>query len=151
MIYFPNFSELHSVLSEWKNTKSLIIIKSDLKTVFCSGGDLQALFKSNLQYREEFMKEQYRLHYLISTIQAPYVALINGITMGGGAALGVHGMFSVATENTVFAMPEVKIGTFPDCGFSYLLSRLPDQLGLYLGLTGEKLRGKWQKCQLTFP
>lgn len=137
---------MHSVLSEWKNTKSLVIVKSDLKSVFCAGGDLREQFESPQPQREKFMKGQYRLNYLISTIRSPYVSFINGITMGGGAGISVHGMYRVATENTVFAMPEGKIGLFPDVGFSYVLPRLPGHIGMYLGMTGVTLKGGKTIC-----
>ncbi|KAK2983476.1 hypothetical protein RJ640_006489 [Escallonia rubra] len=69
------------------------------------------------------------------------VVLINGIVMGGGAGLSMHGSFRVVTENTVFAMPEATIGHFPDVGASYFLSRLPGYYGEYLGLTGARIDG----------
>lgn len=133
---------MHSVMSQWQFTKSLIIVKSDLKTVFCAGGDLRELFESSLPLRHQNVNQLYRLNYLVSTLRTPYVALINGLTIGAGAGLAVHGMFRVATENTVMAMPEVKIGIFPDVGFSYILPRLPGHLGMYFGLTGDQLKGK---------
>lgn len=69
------------------------------------------------------------------------MALINGIVMGGGVGLSVHSKYRVATEKTIFAMPETAIGYFPDVGGSYFLPRLNGKLGLYLGLTGDRLRG----------
>lgn len=70
------------------------------------------------------------------------MALINGITMGAGVGLSIHGNYRVATEKTVFAMPEAAIGLIPDVGATYFLPRLKGKLGLYLGLTGERLKGK---------
>lgn len=119
----------------------VIIIKSDTPSVFCTGGDLRQGFKFTLQQKIMFVDELYRLMYVISTIRVPYVALMNGVTMGGGAGLAVHGKFRVATENTVFSMPEVKGGSIPDAGFSYVFPRLPGNVGLYLGLTGARLIG----------
>lgn len=132
---------MHSVLLRWKTTKSLVIIKSSNKKIFCAGGDMRKLFECQQPDREIFMKNHYRLDYLISTYQIPFVTLMDGLTMGGGAGLAAHGMFSVATENTVFSMPETKCSMFPDCGFSYVLPRLSGQLGRYLGLTGDRLKG----------
>lgn len=103
----------------------------------------------------------YRLNFLVANLGIPAVAIMDGIAMGTGAGLGVNGTFSVATEKTVFAMPEVQIGAsaasgrspdwrrkrgsaglFPDQGSSHYLSRLPHRLGFYLGLLGERLEGK---------
>lgn len=81
------------------------------------------------------------LNHLIGTYKIPYVALINGIVMGGGVGLSVHSKYRIATEKTLFAMPETAIGLFPDVGGSYFLPRLKNKLGLYLGLTGDRLKG----------
>lgn len=90
---------------------------------------------------KDFFKEEYQLNALIGTLHVPYVALIDGITMGGGVGLSVHGQFRVATEKTLFAMPETAIGLFPDVGGGYFLPRLGGKLGLYLALTGYRLKG----------
>lgn len=82
-----------------------------------------------------------RLNYFIGTYAKPYIAIINGITMGGGAGLSIHGKYRIATEKTLFAMPETTIGLFPDVGATYFLSRLKGKLGIYLGLTGHRLKG----------
>lgn len=81
------------------------------------------------------------MNHLIGTFKKPYVALINGITMGGGVGLSVHGKYRVATETTIFAMPETAIGLFPDVGGTNFLPKLKGKLGLYLGLTGHRLKG----------
>ncbi len=90
----------------------------------------------------EFFEREYRLNHVIGTYRKPIVAFMQGITMGGGVGLSVHAPFRVTTDSTVFAMPETKIGFFPDVGGSFFLSRLPGELGVFLGLTGFKLRGK---------
>ena len=77
----------------------------------------------------------------IGNLKIPYIALIDGITMGGGVGLSVHGKFRVATERTVFAMPETGIGLFPDVGGSFFLPRLAGELGAFLALTGHRLKG----------
>lgn len=81
------------------------------------------------------------MNHYISVYKKPYIAFINGITMGGGVGLSVHGKYRVATEKTLFAMPETAIGLFPDVGGTYFLPRLQGKLGLYLGLTGHRLKG----------
>jgi len=111
---------------------------------FCAGGDVRAVTESATAgqslYRD-FFREEYLLNGLIGTLHIPYIALIDGITMGGGVGLSVHGRYRVATERTLFAMPETKIGLFPDVGSSYVLPRLGGKLGLFLALTGERLKG----------
>ncbi|KAL6130411.1 hypothetical protein ACLB2K_068790 [Fragaria x ananassa] len=88
-----------------------------------------------------FFRKEFTLNYLMATYSKPQVSLLNGIVMGGGAGASVHGRFRVATENTVFAMPETALGLFPDVGASYYLSRLPGFFGEYVGLTGARLDG----------
>lgn len=92
----------------------------------------------------EFFREEYKLNYKISTLRKPYIAFISGITMGGGVGVSVHGRYRVATEKTLFAMPETAIGFFADVGGSYFLPRLhpASNLGLYLVLTGHRLKGE---------
>jgi len=81
------------------------------------------------------------LNHLIGTYKKPYIAIIDGITMGGGVGLSVHGKYRIATEKTLFAMPETAIGLYPDTGATHFLSRLKGKLGIYLGLTGHRLKG----------
>ena len=83
----------------------------------------------------------YRLDYLVGSYKKPYVAIMNGITMGGGVGLSALGRYRLATENTIFAMPESIIGLFSDVGATYFLPRLKGKLGLFLGLTGYRLQG----------
>lgn len=127
---------------KWQNTKSLVIVKSDLEKAFCAGGDVRSLVEAPFIESMAFIREEYTLNHLISTYRIPYVALINGITMGGGVGISVHGRYRVATEKTMFAMPETLIGFFPDVGGSYFLPRLAGELGMFLGLTGERLKGR---------
>jgi enoyl-CoA hydratase len=90
---------------------------------------------------EAFFGEEYALNRMIAEYPKPYVALIDGICMGGGIGVSVHGRYRVATEAAMFAMPETGIALFPDVGTSYVLPRLPGALGMYLGLTGARLTG----------
>jgi enoyl-CoA hydratase/carnithine racemase len=88
----------------------------------------------------KFFQEEYRLNHIIHDYPKPYIALMHGITMGGGVGISLHGSHPVAASSSfVFAMPETTIGFFPDVGASYLLSRCPGKMGVYLGLTGNRL------------
>ncbi|EFN58909.1 hypothetical protein CHLNCDRAFT_140853 [Chlorella variabilis] len=112
---------------------------------FCAGGDVKTVVQQGLAGQVDealrFFHSEYRLNYLISELTKPHVAMIDGITMGGGVGVSVHGTFRVATERTVFSMPECAIGLYPDVGGSYFLPRLRGGLGMYLALTGARLQG----------
>ena len=101
-----------------------------------------ALAGKGSQMGKEFFAEEYRLNNAIGALTVPYIAFLDGIVMGGGVGLSVHGAFRVATEKSVFAMPETAIGFFPDVGGSHFLPRLKGKLGLFLGLTGHRLEGR---------
>ena len=112
---------------------------------FCAGGDIRAIrahaMAGEMHAVRDFFAEEYALNAAIAACPVPYVALIDGICMGGGIGVSVHGGIRVATEAAIFAMPETAIGFFPDIGASYFLPRLPGALGLYLGLTGTRVAG----------
>ncbi|KAK6039565.1 enoyl-CoA hydratase/isomerase family protein, partial [Cooperia oncophora] len=116
---------------------------------FCAGGDVLAVIKSAKEAKEggkctvhkDFFREEYQLNHLIGNLSKTFVALIDGIVMGGGCGLSVNGRYRVATERTMLAMPETALGLFPDVGGSYFLSRLKNNLGLYLALSGYRLHG----------
>ncbi|XP_037998560.1 3-hydroxyisobutyryl-CoA hydrolase, mitochondrial isoform X2 [Motacilla alba alba] len=123
----------------------LIIIKGTGGKAFCAGGDIRAITEAGKvgdKLIQDFFIGEYRLNNAIGTCKKPYVALIDGITMGGGVGVSVHGHFRVATEKTVFAMPETAIGLFPDVGGGYFLPRLSGKIGYYLALTGCRLKGR---------
>lgn len=88
----------------------------------------------------DFFREEYRMNYRIGTSKTPQVSIWNGIVMGGGVGVSIHGKYRVATESTLFAMPETAIGLFPDVGGTYWLPRLQSSYGEYIGLTGARLR-----------
>lgn len=108
---------------------------------------MAALAKQNKEGPEgqqkstEYFGLEYKLDHLIATYSKPYVAVLDGITMGGGVGLSVHAPFRIATERTLFAMPETTIGFFPDVGGSFFLPRLDGEIGTYLALTSERLSG----------
>ena len=108
---------------------------------FCAGGDVRALAEAPIgdPLTDDFYRHEYALNHRIFTYPKPYISFLDGVVMGGGAGISVHGSHRVATETTVFAMPETAIGFFPDVGGSYFLPRLPGRIGLYLGLCGARL------------
>jgi enoyl-CoA hydratase len=122
-----------------------VVVQGAGDRAFCAGGDIRALRDGQLSgdrtQVEAFFREEYDLNLLISTYPKPYIALIDGICMGGGIGVSVHGPYRVATEHAMFAMPETAIGFFPDIGGTFFLPRLPGQLGVYLGLTGLRTTG----------
>jgi enoyl-CoA hydratase/carnithine racemase len=122
-----------------------VVVEGAGDRAFCAGGDIRALRDGQLSGDrtgvEEFFREEYALNLLISAYPKPYIALIDGICMGGGIGVSVHGPYRVATEHAMFAMPETAIGFFPDIGGTFFLPRLPGRLGIYLGLTGLRTTG----------
>ncbi|KAH0551798.1 hypothetical protein GP486_006986 [Trichoglossum hirsutum] len=136
-------------LKEWEKSQlaNVIVIKGAGPKAFCAGGDVAKLAKDNLEgpagvkKSMDFFGLEYNLDHIIATYSKPYVAFLDGITMGGGVGLSVHAPFRIATERTVFAMPETTIGFFPDVGGSFFLPRLDGEVGTYLGLTSERLKG----------
>lgn len=136
--------EMNEHLKAWENKGSIkaIIVQAAPGRAFCAGGDVRAVYDKKLKndpHLMDFFKDEYELNRRIFHYKKPYISYLNGITMGGGAGISIHGSHRIGTENLVFAMPETTLGFFPDVGSSYFLSRLPDSIGLYLGLTGEKI------------
>ncbi|XP_072252620.1 3-hydroxyisobutyryl-CoA hydrolase, mitochondrial isoform X2 [Leuresthes tenuis] len=139
--------QIYPQLKKWEkdNETDIVIIKGIGGKAFCAGGDIRAVTeagKAGESLAQDFFREEYILNNVIGTCRKPYIAIIDGITMGGGVGLSVHGRFRVATEKTVFAMPETAIGLFPDVGGGFFLPRLRGKLGLFLALTGFRLKGR---------
>lgn len=119
-----------------------VVVQAAGEKAFCAGGDVRWLYEAGLAKKPEQMQffwHEYRLNHYIHHFSKPYISLMNGITMGGGVGISLHGSHPVATNRFIFAMPETGIGFFPDIGASHLLSRCPGKLGIYLGLTGNRL------------
>lgn len=140
----PMISALLEQLKNWEMDDRIhaVVICSAEKGVFCAGGDVRWLYDAGLKKdpkQLDFFKEEYELNQYIYDYAKPYIALMDGITMGGGVGISLYASHSVASENFLFAMPETGIGFFPDIGASYLLARCPDNFGMYLGLTGSRL------------
>lgn len=138
------FGAIHEQLRVWDADSSVgaVMIEGTGKA-FCAGGDIKAVWEARQRgdhvANRTLFRAEYRLDRLIHRFNKPYVALLDGLVMGGGAGLSLNGRYQVASERTVFAMPEAAIGFFPDVGASHFLSRAPGHLGLYLGLTGMRL------------
>ena len=142
---YAMIQQLSQQLMTWKSDPAIkaVIVKSDLEKAFCAGGDIVAFHRAANEKKKlllEFFYDEYRLNRLIHDFPKPYIALLHGITMGGGVGISIHGSHRVASESFLFAMPETGIGFFPDIGGSYFLSRLRDEVGIYLGLTGARLK-----------
>ena len=134
-------------LAAWRDdpTVHAVVITGAGDRAFCAGGDIRAVRDAALSEHDEliraFFSEEYALNAAIAAYPKPYIALIDGFCMGGGIGLSVHGQMRVASEAAQFAMPETAIALFPDVGTTYVLPRLPGELGMYLGLTGARLTG----------
>ncbi len=133
---------LDARLRDWQGDPSVrcVLIRGQGSRAFCAGGDIRRLYdERDGDYPRQFYRAEYRLNARLHRFAKPYIAFLDGIVMGGGVGVSVHGSHRVATEHTMFAMPETGIGLFPDVGGSYFLSRCPGALGMYLGLTGARL------------
>jgi enoyl-CoA hydratase len=146
-IDLPMIRACSRALEGWRDDPHVhaVVIEGAGDRAFCAGGDIRALREYELDGEhhraEEFFREEYELNFVIATYPKPYVALIDGICMGGGIGVSVHAPYRVATEHAAFAMPETAIGFFPDIGATFFLPRLPGEIGAYLGLTGARMQG----------
>jgi 3-hydroxyisobutyryl-CoA hydrolase len=136
-------------LQEWQKSDmaNVIVLKGSGDKALCAGGDVAVLAQQNAEGPEgqqkstDYFALEYKLDHLIATYDKPFVAFMDGITMGGGVGLSVHAPFRIATERTLFAMPETTIGFFPDVGASFFLPKMNGATGTYLALTSERLKG----------
>jgi enoyl-CoA hydratase len=137
--------KMYQQLIHWKEDAEVkaIVIQGAGEKAFCAGGDIRKVYDAKNDEAltmKQFFWDEYRLNSLIHHYSKPYIALLNGITMGGGVGVSLHGSHRVATEKFLFAMPETGIGFFPDIGGSYFLSRCKGRMGIYLGLTGARIK-----------
>jgi enoyl-CoA hydratase/carnithine racemase len=140
---------LTSALLAWRgdSTVRAVVIRSSNERAFCAGGDIRFFYdagraspREGSALLEDFFTEEYALNHLIHFYPKPYVAVMDGIVMGGGMGVaqgGESNRMRIVTDRTKMAMPEVNIGLFPDVGGGYFLSRLEGEIGTYLGVTGE--------------
>ena len=138
---------LRAQLDTWAGDPSItrVVIMAAGERAFSAGGDIRHLYELGRAGRHaemlQFWRDEYPLNAAIKNYRKPYVALIDGIVMGGGVGVSLHGSHRVAGDRFSFAMPEVGIGFFPDVGATWFLPRLPGELGAYCGLTGERFNG----------
>jgi enoyl-CoA hydratase len=138
---------MDAALKTWADDPEIALVVVDHAKEtrgFCAGGDIRMLAESGMSdgsAAQAFFRAEYRLNTRIKNYPKPYVAFMDGVTMGGGVGISVHGSHRVATERTLFAMPETGIGLFPDVGGGWFLPRLGPPLGMWLALTGERLKG----------
>ncbi len=118
-----------------------VVIQGAGDRAFCAGGDIRDLYaKRGTDYGATYYRAEYTQNVTLFNYPKPYIALMDGVVMGGGVGVSVHGSHRVVTERTMFAMPETGIGLFPDIGASWFLPRCPGEIGMYLGLTGYRMR-----------
>ncbi|PRX31615.1 enoyl-CoA hydratase/carnithine racemase [Paraburkholderia sp. BL18I3N2] len=140
---------MHAALDQWREDPDVlaVVVRSQHPRAFCAGGDIRFLYESaqrgEQDARDTFFIEEYRLNHAIFTFPKPYIALMNGVVMGGGMGIsqGAHrtGGLRVVTNSTKMAMPETRIGLFPDVGAGWFLARTPGAIGRYLAVTGETI------------
>lgn len=139
--------EMERMLPAWEADPAVraVVVRGAGGKAFCAGGDVAFLAREARENpagtgRRDFFREEYVVNRRIYRYAKPWISLIDGIDMGGGVGLSVHGTLSVATEKFLFAMPETAIALFPDVGGGYFLNRLPGALGVFLALTGHRLK-----------
>ncbi len=135
---------LRDQLEFWQddNTIAAVLIEGTGERAFCAGGDIRAVYENKHPTHlkaQPYFEIEYYLNELIFNFKKPYIAILDGIAMGGGLGVSIWGSHPIATERLVLAMPETAIGLFPDIGSSYFLIRLPKHIGWYLGLTGNPI------------
>ncbi len=135
--------QLERVLTDWTDNPDIdaVLLRSASERAFCAGGDMRALgtvadVDERTARARGFFGTEYRVNYRINTFPKPFISLINGIAMGGGLGLSIHGSHRVVSEDLRMAMPETVLGLFPDVGGTWFLNRCPGMIGRYLALIG---------------
>ena len=141
---YPMALALWAALKDWANDPdvALVLIDGAGDRGMCAGGDIIALYDSRedgSSYAAKFWRDEYTLNAYISHYPKPYVALMDGIVMGGGIGVSAHGSHRIVSDRSHLAMPETGIGLIPDVGGTWLLGNAPGKTGVYLGLTGAKM------------
>ena len=143
---YPMVLAIHDALKRWEQDPEIAVVILDGAgdRALCAGGDVRAIYESASEgsgFARKFWADEYRLNAYIGRYPKPYVAFMDGIVMGGGIGLSGHGSHRIVTERSQLAMPETGIGLIPDVGGTWLLAHAPGETGIYLGLTGERMRG----------
>ena len=142
----PMMEMIDAALLRWADDPavSMVVIDAEGDRAFCAGGDIAELYRrtkeGDLAFSRDFWRDEYRMNARIAGYPKPYIALMDGITMGGGVGLSAHGSHRIVTERSMVAMPECAIGLIPDVGGTFLLGRAPGRIGEYLGLTGARMK-----------
>ncbi|MBT4880025.1 MAG: enoyl-CoA hydratase/isomerase family protein [Alphaproteobacteria bacterium] len=146
------FQTIYQLLREWEPNPDVhaVVIQGAGDKAFCAGGDVKAVYDAKMSYYEDIpnappqslmqqvFRQEYTLNHLIATYPKPYIAILDGIVMGGGMGISIHGSHRIVTEKVRMAMPETAIGFFPDVGASYFLTHLPSgKVGFYLAMTSK--------------
>lgn len=137
---------ISAALDAWESDAAVkaVVVEGAGDRAFCAGGDIRLLWEQGTagdhKSQLDFWREEYVLNVRIKSYPKPYVAVIDGIVMGGGVGVSVHGSHRIAGDGFAFAMPEVGIGFFPDVGATWFLPRLAGKTGIYLGLTGARAK-----------
>ncbi len=137
--------QIDAALRNWKHDDDVkcVVIDALGERAFCAGGDIADLYKTGMagdySYGHKFWAEEYRTNALIAAFPKPYIALMQGFTMGGGVGISCHGSHRIVGESSQIAMPECGIGLVPDVGGSHILALAPGYLGSYIGLTAERM------------
>jgi enoyl-CoA hydratase len=143
----PMIEAMQAALEDWRDRPEIhaVVVDAEGERAFCAGGDVRTIraqaMAGDTAPIAAFFEAEYRLNQTIADYPKPYVALIDGVCLGGGIGASVHGSHRIASEHAMFAMPETAIALFPDVGATYLLPRLPGALGMYLALTGARVTG----------
>ena len=138
-------SKIEMALSSWESDPNIsaVVINAEGEKAFCAGGDITDIYRQgkrgNFNYGQEFWANEYRLNLKIARYRKPYLAFMQGFTMGGGVGVSCHGSHRIVGENSIISMPECGIGLVPDVGGSFLLARLKQNVGTYLGTTAFRM------------
>ncbi|KRB82389.1 enoyl-CoA hydratase [Sphingomonas sp. Root710] len=138
--------QLDAILTAWESDPAIdaVLVRSASERAFCAGGDVRSIGilpdpADRMALGRAFFGTEYRVNRRINGFPKPYVALINGVAMGGGLGLSIHGSHRVVSENLRMAMPETVLGLFPDVGGTWFLNRCPGMIGRYLALIGPQI------------